>query len=54
MILCVRVEFIVVTTTVDIVQCYCVVFGCYCVYSNSNYIAIIMCYVCVLLWLLQQ
>ena len=30
------VEFIVVTATVDIVQCYCVMCGVYCGYSNIN------------------
>jgi len=30
------VEFIVVTATVNIVQCYCVVFGVYCGYSKVD------------------
>jgi len=36
----------VVTTTVDIVQWYCVVCGVYCGYSNSRYSAIVLCCVC--------
>jgi len=37
------VEFNVVTTTVDIVQWYCVVCGFYFGYSNSSYIAMVLC-----------
>jgi len=45
------VEFIVVTATVDIVQCYCVLFGVYCGYSNSRYSGMLLCCVWSLLWL---
>ena len=48
------VEFIVVTATVDIVQCYCVVCGVYCGYSNSRYSAMLLCSVWRLLCLQQQ
>jgi len=33
----------VVTATIDIVQCYCVVCGVYCGYSNSRYSAMLLC-----------
>jgi len=47
-------EIIVVTGTVDIVQCSYVVFGIYCCYRNSRYSAMILCFVWRLLWLYQQ
>ena len=40
------VEFIVVTATVGIVQCYCVLGGVYFVYSYSRYSAMFLCSVC--------
>jgi len=51
---CVVLEYIVVTSTVDIVQSYCVVCGGYCGYSNSRYSAMVPCCVWSLLWLKQQ
>jgi len=35
----------VVTATVDIVQCFCVVCGDYCGYNNRRYSAIFLCFV---------
>ena len=46
--------FIVVTTTLDIVQWYCVVCGNFCGYSISRYSAMLVCCVWSLLWLQQQ
>jgi len=33
----------VVKATVDIVQCYCVLCGVYCCYSNRSYSAMVLC-----------
>jgi len=33
----------VVTATLDIVQCYCVVCGVYCVYSKRRYSEMVLC-----------
>jgi len=38
------VEIILVTSTVDIVQSYCVVGGVYCGYSNRRYSAMLLCF----------
>jgi len=48
------VEFMVFTTTVDIVQRYCVVCGVYCGYINRSYSAMVLCCVWSLLWLQHQ
>jgi len=48
------VDFIVVTAAVDVGQWYCVVCGVYCGYGNCSYRAIVLCFVCSLLWLQQQ
>ena len=37
------VEFIVVTATVHIAQCDCVLFVVYCGYSNNSYRAMVLC-----------
>jgi len=44
----------VVTTTVDLVKCYCVVCGVYCGETNSKYSAKFLCCVCILFWLNHQ
>jgi len=44
----------VVTSTVDIVQRFCVVCGDECGYRNSRYSAMLLSFVCRLLWLHQQ
>jgi len=44
----------VVKATVDVVQCYCVVCGDYCGYSNSRCSAIVLCSVWSILGLQQQ
>jgi len=44
----------VVTSTVDIVQCYCVLSAVYCGYSNSRYSAMVLFFVWSLFWLKQQ
>jgi len=40
-----------VKASVDIVQCYCVFCGVNCGNSNIRYRAILLCFVCSLLWL---
>jgi len=54
MFLCFVVGIIVITATVDTVQCYCVLCGDYCGYINSRYSAMLLCCLWSLLWLQQQ